>query len=481
MDRSIRRLYLTLAAGFGVLVLLLGYWQVVAAPSLGERNGNAQAIQRERLVDRGRILSSDGRVLAASRARRVEGQRVFERLYPQGGLAAHAVGYTSTEQGSKTALEDSYDRFLSGSFGSQPLLQRLNLAEKEGANVLTHLDTRVQQVAVDALSGARGAVVALDPATGAVLAMASAPSFDPTRVVSGGYPQISAEEGAPLLNRATQGLYPPGSTFKVVTASALLESNLGFTPTSTFDDTGRYETPGGDISNFGGSVFGEHTLTTALTNSINTTFARIGDLLGADRLAGTMDAYGIGEPPPVDLPGGELQASGRHQDGELLPNGERGIDTARVAIGQERLLMTPVQMAMVAAGVANGGTVMAPRLVDRVVDRDGELVRRESPQEVGQPLGAESAAAMTEMMTNVVASGTGVAAALQGLSVAGKTGTAETGDAARNQAWFVGFAPADAPVVAVAVVIEDTSSTGGSVAAPVAGRVMEAAITARGG
>jgi penicillin-binding protein A len=477
VNRSIRRLYMTLAAGFGLLLLMLGWWQVVAAGDLRDRPGNLQTQQAERLIDRGRILSSDGKVLAASRATRVDGQRVFERLYPQGSLAAHVVGYTSDSRG-KTGVESTYNRYLAGSFGTEPLLQRLGAKEKRGADVILSLDTRVQQIAEQELAGQRGAVVALDPRTGAVLAMASAPTFDLQTAIT----DFSAipDDGGPLLNRAASGRYPPGSTFKVVTATAALTSGL-YTADSTFDDTGSYETPGGEIRNFGGRTFGNHTFTTALTNSINTTFARIGDNLGPATLGGTMTAYGFGTRPPIDLPDDEVSASGRRDGNELLPNDQPDEDTARIAIGQERLTVTPLQMAMVASTVAHGGTLMAPRLMSRIEDRGGREVQRAEPQDLEQVMAADDAAELTAMMENVVREGTGTAAALStaGVTVAGKTGTAETSDATRNQAWFIGFAPSIDPVVAVAVVIEDTSSTGGTAAAPVAAAVMRAAIEAR--
>jgi penicillin-binding protein A len=473
VNRSIRRLYLTLAAGFGLLVLMLGYWQVVAAEGLQDRPDNTQTQQAERLVDRGRIISADGKVLAASRAVRVEGQKVYERLYPQGSLAAQTIGYTS--QGARTGLEDTYNRYLSGSFGTEPLLQRLNLSEKEGANVEVSLDTRVQAVAQDGLSGQRGAVVALDPRTGQVIAMASSPTFD-LQVAVDDFDAIP-DEGGPLLNRAVQGLYAPGSIFKTVTASAALESGL-FTPDSEFPGGASYETPGGEIRNFGGASFGPHTLTTALTFSINTTFAEIGDALGAERMGEIMTAYGFGERPPIDLP--DVAVSGRRRGGEVLPNAEEDMDTARLAIGQEQLAVTPVQMAMVAGAIANGGTAMAPRLMTRIVDRGGSVVQRGEPQELGQVVGPSEAAELAAMMEDVVREGTGTRAALSGVgvTVAGKTGTAESDDPDRNQAWFVGFAPTEDPAVAVAVVIEDTPSTGGEAAAPVAAAVMEAALGA---
>ena len=477
MNRSIRRLYMTLAAGFGLLVVMLGWWQVVAADGLKDRGDNLQTLQAQRLIDRGRILSADGKVLAASRARRIKGQRVFERVYPQGSLAANAVGYASSERG-RTGIESTYNRYLSGSFGTEPLLQRFNLKEKRGADVRLSIDTRVQEAAEAGLAGKAGAAVAFDPRTGQVLAMASSPTFDLQTAVTD-FAAIPTE-GSPFINRTTQGLYPPGSTFKVVTATAALESGE-YTPDSTFDDTGSFATPGGPIRNFGGETFGEHTLTTALTNSINTTFASIGDALGPDLLGATMTAYGFGERPPVDLPDDSVLVSGRRDGDTVLPNDEAGEDTARIAIGQERLTVTPLQMMMVAGAVANRGVLMAPRLMERITDRGGSVVKRGEPQGMGRVMSEQNAADLTTMMENVVREGTGTAAALSsaGVTVAGKTGTAESSAADRNQAWFIGFAPAEAPVVAVAVVIEDTPLTGGVAAAPVAAAIMRAAIEAR--
>lgn len=479
MNRSLRRLYIATAIGFGFLILMLGYWQVVAADGLDEREGNPYRAQRERLIDRGRILSADGVVLATSRARRVKGQKVFARVYPQGTLAPHVVGYASPKEG-KTGLESVYNRFLSGSYGTEPLLQRLNLKEKRGADLHLTLDSRVQRAAIEGLAGRTGAVVALDPRTGAVLAMVSQPGFDLADVLTD-FSAVRSAGGSPLLNRATAGRYPPGSTFKVVTATAALESSL-YTPTSRFIDTGVFRTAGPPIRNFGRRKFGPHTLTTALTRSINTTFASIGQSLGSATLGETMTDFGFGTRPKIDLPGGEVLPSGRLRDGSLLPNGEGGVDAARVAIGQERLAATPLQMAMVTATVASGGVVRRPFLMRRIADRGGNTVREGQPQEIGRVADAGVMADLTAMMRRVVDEGTGTAAALSasGVAVAGKTGTAETGAAGRNAAWFLGFAPAENPQVAVAVVIEGTPETGGAVAAPVAAQVMRAAIGAGG-
>lgn len=477
MNRSIRRIYLAFTATFFALILLLGYWQVVAADSLNDRPQNPQALQREKRVDRGTITTSDGVLLAESTSKKVDGQTEFSRSYINGALAPHVVGYSSTREG-RTGVEAEYNRFLAGSFGDQPILERLRRETKRGANVTLTVDSRVQQAAVDALSGQRGAIVALEPSTGAVLAMASAPAFDLSDV-EGDFAKIRNEDGSPLVNRATQGRYPPGSTFKVVTSTAALATGQ-FVPSSRFDDTGAFDTPGGPIRNFGNQVFGDHNLIEALTRSINTTFARIGTTLGPSGMGNAMDGFGFGEVPSIDLPEDQVVASGRYDGGTLLPNDEAGTDTARIAIGQERLAVTPLQMALVAGAVANRGTMRQPYVVETVVDRGGKTVYEAQVEDLKQPASAEVADQVADMMTRVVLEGTGVAAALQGLEVAGKTGTAETSDPNRNQAWFIGFAPADDPIAAIAVVIEDTSGTGGSVAAPAFADVMRAVVTAEG-
>ena len=478
MNRSIRRLYIALAAGFGLVLAMLGYWQIVAADSLNQRNDNPTAAQRDRLVQRGRIMSADGQILASSRRGRLHGQRVYQRVYAKPTLAPHVLGYTTPEQG-KTGIEASYDRYLGGSYGTEPLLQRLRLRTRRGADIHLTLDSRVQAAAQTALAGRRGAIVALVPSTGAVLAMVSEPGFDLSKV-STDFKAISNTDGKPLFNRAAQERYPPGSTFKVVTASAALDSGQ-YQPTSKFDDPGVFRGDGPPIRNFGGEIFGVHDLSTALTRSINTTFARIGQALGPTLMGATMTGFGFGKSPAIDLPKGQAVTSGRFRSGALLANDAKDGDVSRLAIGQEALAVSPLQMALVSAAIANGGTLVRPYLVDRAVDRAGHTVFQADPKNDGTAVKATTAADIATMMGRVVDEGTGRAASIGGLSAAGKTGTAETGTSGVNDAWFLGFAPRDRPVVAVAVVIENTPGTGGVVAAPVAAAVMKAAIDAKGG
>ncbi len=474
MNRSIRILYLTLAVGFAVLVLMLGYWQVVAAGGLDERADNPYTMERQRLVDRGRIISADKVILAESITYREKGTKYYRRYYPQGALAAQVVGYATPEQGA-TGLEQHYNRYLAGSYGTGAILDRLREETKEGADIRLTLDTRVQKTAEALLAHRHGAVVAIEPRTGKVLALASSPAFD-LNDVSQDFASIRRQTGAPLLNRATGGLYPPGSTFKVVTVTAALGTGT-WSAGSTFDDKGVYVVDGRPIYNAAKHRFGLHNLTDALTFSINTTFAQIGDTLGGRTLGREMTRFGFALPTEIDLPSGEVAVSGRYRNGTLLPNDQRDEDSARIAIGQENLQVTPIQMAMVAGAIANGGRMMRPYLMRRTITRDGVVIRQQYPEEVGSVASAYIASEVGRMMRNVVSEGTGARAGLAGLSVAGKTGTAETGDPKRNQAWFIGYAPADNPKVAVAVVIEDTSGTGGTQAAPIAGEVMRMALS----
>ncbi|MSO43703.1 MAG: hypothetical protein EXQ74_00075 [Thermoleophilia bacterium] len=476
MNRSIRTLYLSLACGFAGIIVALGYWQVIAAPGLDERADNPYHYEMQRLVNRGRIVSADKVVLAESVAYTERGQRYYRRYYPQGSLAAQVVGYATAREGA-TGLEQFYNRYLAGSYGTGAILDRMREDQKQGADIRLTLDTRVQKAAETLLAGRRGAVVALDPSTGKVLAIASNPTFDLNQV-STDFASIRMTTGAPLLNRGVGGLYPPGSTFKVVTATAALTSGK-WTPSSVFDDKGVYVVDGKSIYNAGKFKFGIHNLTDALTLSINTTFAKVGDQLGGPKLGGEMTRFGFARPIEIDLPHGEVAVSGRYRRGTLLPNDQRDEDSSRIAIGQENLQVTPLQMAMVAGAIANGGRMQRPYLMRRVITRDGIVVHQQRPEELGSVASAYIASQVGRMMRNVVSGGTGTRAGLVGLSVAGKTGTAETGDPKRNQAWFIGYAPVEHPKVAVAVVIEDTSGSGGTHAAPVAGGVMRTALSIR--
>lgn len=472
MNKAIVRTFMAVVALFAALIANVVYIQVIRAGSLQDRPENRARILQEARIERGRILAYDGSVIAGSRRR----DGYWERTYPQGAFAPQTVGYSTLRYG-RSGIEAGMDDYLTGQaadLGLRSWLDRLLDKRPEGADVKLTLVPSVQKAARQALGSQIGAIVALDPVTGAVMACASAPDYDPAALADG-FAKLSRRKDAPLLDRGLQGLYPPGSSFKVLTAGAALQTGVA-TPDTTYDDTGTYVVYGGKVTNYGDEVYGRNTLTQALTYSINTTFGKIGDKLRRRRLVEYMERFGFWSRPPLQVPAGMVRVSGRYGKGRLLPPGAPmdPLQVAWAAVGQEQVLVTPLQMALVAAAVANGGRIMRPYLVDRVITPQGGEVRVTKPTVWKHALEATYAVQLNEMMQKVVGVGTGTAAALQGIDVAGKTGTAERGDA--NQAWFIGFAPAEAPRVAVAVTIEDTLGTGGGIAAPLAAAVMRAAL-----
>jgi peptidoglycan glycosyltransferase len=315
--------------------------------------------------------------------------------------------------------------------------------------------------------------------------MASSPGFDPNRVEEGfqAISRIKADcaPAAPLLNRASAGLYVPGSSFKVITASAALESRK-FTPQSTFYDPGYCTVYGKQVHNFadqsGPEVFGTITLAYGLVHSVNSVYCNIGLKLGAKRILDTAKRFGFYERPPLETPADERLPSGLYNNGQLYyPRVDSNVDAGRMAFGQERMLVTPLQMAMVAGALGFGGKLMEPQVVDKIVAPGGKVIVNEKPTLIRRAVSKSTADAVAEMMRLVVQQGTGTAAQIPGYSVGGKTGTAETGIAGSNTTWFIAFAGRDAkspPEVAIAVVLQNQSGTGGATAAPIARAVMQA-------
>ena len=466
------------------LVLATTYWQTWARPELAARQDNAIQRVAEFQVRRGLILAPT-RVLARNRAEQRGRTTLYFRQYPQGRFAAHVVGY-STIGRSRAGLERSLNGILTGTDRALDDLVQQQLDELRGEpivgdSVATTLDLRAQRVALEQLGTRCGAVVALDPRDGRLLAMASSPSYDPNLVEESfeRIDRITADcrPAAPLLNRGSAGLYAPGSTFKVVTAAAALDSGR-YEPSSSFYDPGYCIAYGKRVNNFDtSSPFGNVDLATALRYSVNSVFCNIGKELGAKRILDQAKKFGFYERPPLETPEGERLPSGLYKDGELwYPSRNAEVDAGRMAFGQERMLVTPMQMAMVAGAVGNAGVLMKPFVVDRVISPRGTTVTKTRQQRLSRPLGPVSARELSEMMVSAVEGGTGVAARIPGYRVGGKTGTAETGVPGLNTVWFIGFAglPGERPSVAIAVAVERQASTGGVTAAPIARAVMEA-------
>jgi penicillin-binding protein A len=482
---------ITRLAVFGVvmiaaLIVATTYWQTWAAAGLADRQDNAIKRVAQFTIDRGVIYADDGKtVLAENVKRRIKGKTFYFRRYPQRGLAAHMVGY-STQSRSRAGLERSANDYLTGSNAHlstvvETFRDRLAGATIHGNDIVTTIDARAQRVAMNALGRRCGAVVALEPRTGRVLVMASSPTYNPNEVESkGGWARINnlraaCAPAAALVNRAADGLYAPGSTFKVVTMAAALESGR-WNLESTFYDPGYCEEYGKRVQNYDTSrPFGTINLFAALQYSVNSVFCNIGKELGALRILAEAKQMGFYSRPPLELPTNERQASGLYDKGKLFdPKDPNAVDPGRLAFGQERLLVSPLQMAMVTAMVANGGVVMEPHVVDRVIAPNGKKLVTTEPDALGRSISRENAQGLARAMEAVVTGGTGRAAAIPGVSVAGKTGTAETGRAGVNTVAFLGFAPVERPRVAVAVFVEGQRSTGGETAAPIAKEVMQA-------
>jgi peptidoglycan glycosyltransferase len=478
MNAPILKLFGLILVLFAALAGMTSYNSVINAKAYRENALNARPQLEEQRIHRGAIRARDDSVLARSLLQK---SSLYARRYtPEGAVFAHALGYDYLRT-SRAGLERQYNDELTGKRNElTSILDELRGRQRVGDNLLTNLDPAAQRIAIQALNGRKGSVVAIEPATGKVRVMVSTPGYDPNNLDNDGvFAKLQSDDAnSPLVNRATQAGYPPGSTMKVVTAAAALDSG-DYTPDSVVDGKSPIVISGTPLSNFSNEQFGPIPLTTALTHSVNTVWAQVAEKLGRQTMARYMTRFGFDVDPPMDYPDRQMRPSGVFdiKRGKIIPPDSGSVDIGRVGIGQERLLVTPMQMATVAATVANGGVRMKPHLVDRIVDEDGRTVNRIKPEEAERVMSADSAAKLAQMMTDVVREGTGVAAALEGIEVAGKTGTAELNIAQRiNQPWFIGFAPVSNPKVAVAVTLEriqGEQSQGGAVAAPIAKVVMQ--------
>jgi len=475
VNRPIVRLYGLVVLLFALLLAFTSRWTIFEASSLRESPLNARGVLEQQRVDRGRILADDGTVLARS-VRGPEG--TYTRTYPDGEEFAHAVGYSYVYPDlGQTGIERFRNAALSGQTGRnlQSVLDQLQGKKPQGEDVYTTLDPAAQRVAISALGGHEGAVVALDPRTGAVRVMASTPAYDPNSLGSQvAYERLAADtSGRPLVNRATQFGYAPGSTFKVVTATAAIDSGA-FTAESTLSGRNRVVISGVPLQNDDNESYGAITLTQALVKSVNTVWAQVAERLGKRTIARYMDRFGFDRKPELDYPAEQMSVSGPYLGSRRLSPTSPLIDVGRMGIGQDKLAVVPLQMAEVAAAVANDGRLMVPHLTERIVDADGRTVERITPRVQSVVMKPSTARAVSAMMQAVVSEGTGTEAQIPGIRVAGKTGTAETQiGAAINNVWFIAFAPAADPTVAIAVTLQGVPGQGAAFAAPVARQVME--------
>jgi penicillin-binding protein A len=487
LNKQISHIGVAALALLAALIVGTTYWQTWANAGLADRQDNEIRLVAQFSIKRGKIYAADGRtVLATNVSKTRAGRTLYFRRYPTGPIFSDVVGY-STQTRNRTGLELSYNDYLTGSNANLDTVFRSALDKLKGATVTGNdlvLTVRpdAQALALRLLRGKCGAVVALEPSTGRVLVMATSPTYNPNLIEShfGLATRASGSCSAPLLNRATVGKYPPGSTFKMVTAAAALDTG-SFTPDSPFYDPGYCEEYGKQVRNAGNpeapETFGHVNLSTGFQHSINSVFCNVGKALGAGTVLDYAKRFGFYSLPPLELPASERVESGLYDHGRLFDpkHPDTQVDPGRLAFGQERLAVTPLQMAMVAAAIGNHGAEMRPQIVERIVAPGGKTITHLKPDQLGRPIKRQTADELTRMMELVVTGGTGTAGAIPGIRVAGKTGTAETGRRNINTTWFAAFAPADAPRVAIAVVVENQlNGFGGTISAPIARQVMEA-------
>jgi penicillin-binding protein A len=488
VNKQLRHISVAAMILLAVLIVSTTYWQTWAVGDLANRKGNETALIARITVDRGKILAADGTVLANNRVTRKRGLTIYTRHYPLNDLAPQVLGYSTS--GATTGLESAYDAYLTGSNTdlSNSLKHALQLggATVHGDNVVLTLRPAVQRLALTQLAGRCGAVVALDAKTGAVYAMASSPTYNENLIEQlKGYRNITKIKGtcgdaSALQNNATVGLYPPGSTFKMVTAAAALDSGA-YTPSSTFNDPGYCTEYGQRVSNAGNpdqngpEAFGNVTLAQGFEHSINSVFCNVGMHIGGEKILAYAKRFGFYSVPPLDTPSNESLASGLYKNGSLWdPKNPSNIDSGRLAFGQFNMLATPLQMALVGATIAHGGVEPKPYLVQKVVAPGGGTVATTTPQMLGRVLKPSTAAELNQMMQLVVQGGTAAGIFPASLHVAGKTGTAELGLGTIYDAWFVCFAPATNPRYVVSVVVQkQPNGFGASVSAPIAKAILE--------
>lgn len=483
MNRQIRRLFIVILAMFAMLGLAVTNNHFLQAPSLNADSRNERTILHAAETDRGPIIVGESAVASSTK---LEGSSRFQRSYSQGPLYASVTGYFSAAFSQATGLEAAAESVLDGQSDAL-LAQRLrNLftgANRQGGGIVLTLDPTLQQIAAEQLGDRKGAVVALNAKTGAILALYSSPSYDPNALaafdsaaVNDAYEALAADPLDPLANRAIAGnRYAPGSTFKILTTIALLENGVASASTNLESPVSTV-LPGTQttVSNIDSATCGDGnpTLEEAFARSCNTTFLIASQSLTHDQLSGVAKRFGFGTASAIPL---SVAPS-------VFPDQTDPAQLAMSSIGQFSVQVTPLQMAQIAQAIGNDGTMMMPYLIDRIVDADLQVQSETTPKASSTPISADVANQLTEMMKSVVSApyGSGTSMAIDGVSVAAKTGTAETGVDGFANAWAVGFAPADDPQIAFAVIVEgdesDPTPHGGVVAGPIARALLEAGV-----
>lgn len=451
-NKRIIYVLIVISAMFLALLSYLLYFNMFQADKIAANPYNRRQWDDEKYVTRGTIYDADGLVLAET-VSRDGGEN--ERVYSQGRLYSHIIGYYSQLYG-KSLLESEFDSYLLGK-GDLSIFQG---DKRRGFDLNLTVKNSLQKYAYEQMRGKRGALVALDPNDGRVLAMVSLPDFDPSAAaLEKEWNGIVEDENSPLLARAIQGLYPPGSTYKVVTAAAAYENGM---TGREFNDTGSFTKGSVTVYNYGKKKYGDITLERGFQVSSNQVFCTVGYELGAEKMMDISKRFGVETDPEFDL---QMSKS------VIQYKKMTDTDSALVAIGQGQLLVTPMEMAQVCAAAANGGEILRPYIVDSVKKNDTVSIYEGKKKVIGRAVSTDCADYLKEQMIEVVKNGTGTNARINGVTVAGKTGTAEN-ETNKDHAWFIGFAPAEAPEIAVAVILEYDGRSGGESAAPIARNVM---------
>ncbi len=448
-NKRIIRVLVGISFLFLALISYLLWFNMFKANEVYTNPYNKRQWESEQQVKRGNIYSQDGVLLAETE---IDGDNRI-RKYPQGRLYSHIIGYCSQVYG-KTQLEMSYDDELVGKGNLGITLNDI----KHGNNLHLTIDNQLQEYAYDQLDGRNGAIVAIEPTTGQVLAMVSLPDFNP-ETIEDNWGSMIEDEDSPFLARATQGLYPPGSTYKIVTAAGVYDNGM---TTETFEDDGVFKKGDVTVYNYGKESYGSIDVAKAFRVSSNYAFCTLGYEMGAETVKAEAEKFGVNKSFDFDVPVSQSQIQYKKMT---------DLDGALVSIGQGGLVMTPLHVAMMASAVANNGKMMKPYLVEMVTTDNGTVIGQTRPSVLYECIGAACSDYIEDMMIDVVENGTGTAAQISGITVAGKTGTAET-DSGDDHAWFVGYAPAENPTICVAVVLEHGGGSGGKNAAPIARNVI---------
>ncbi len=490
MNENIKKLGYFFIIIFSILGVYLGYLNSILGPKMAVDPHNRRLAAAEQAIARGTVYDKHGVVLAEDK----EVNGIKRRNYPLGISGAHLVGYVSQQYG-RTGVESVFDQYLLGIDQAgkiKSMLDKLFGRQQLGYDIVLSIDAKLQREAANLLKGRKGAVVALDPKSGKILAMVSLPSFDPNLIdtvvgnkqtmqngnninipITGYDMLVEQSQSAPLLNRASRGIYPPGSVFKIITEAGALEAN----PVNIdrkYDCEGSLEIDGFILKDL--ARHGLVDLNKGMALSCNTYFASLGLELGEEKFKNTVKSFGfelidytdsgkqVGQYPVIN---GEVPFN----PGTVPANTFSQAELASSAMGQGRVLVSPLQMALVASAVANGGVIKKPSILEYVVSKNGLVIKKGTAETLSTPITSQTAGILAQAMVETVRSGTGTTASISGIQVAGKTGSAQnpSGD---THAWFIGFAPADEPEIVVSVVVENAGG-GSAVSAPIAREIIK--------